>query len=232
MVKIRKLIWMIIIIILLGVFLLAFNIRQSFIKDTDINLYTNNKDISYMSVEFEEDITKSFTKNKDILKLEQLEKISPIIVKVKVDDSASREMYEETTLTKVIIKEVFKGELDQNSIYVFEPFDCYNEDNLLYLYSLDGYNIMNKNSEYILFLREIKDSNYTSDDSIYMPTTTLLSKYSINDKMLELNNVKLINNQVKYYNVKNLDIISDNSENIEKYNDIKLSILKKYTNID
>ena len=185
-----------------------------------------------MSVEFEEDITKSFTKNKDISKLEQLEKISPIIVKVKVDDSASREMYEETTLTKVIIKEVFKGELDQNSIYVFEPFDCYNEDNLLYLYSLDGYNIMNKNSEYILFLREIKDSNYTSDDSIYMPTTTLLSKYSINDKMLELNNVKLINNQVKYYNVKNLDIISDNSENIEKYNDIKLSILKKYTNID
>ena len=116
MVKIRKLIWMIIIIILLGVFLLAFNIRQSFIKDTDINLYTNNKDISYMSVEFEEDITKSFTKNKDISKLEQLEKISPIIVKVKVDDSASREMYEETSLTTVIIKEVFKGELDQNSI--------------------------------------------------------------------------------------------------------------------
>lgn len=232
MAKIRRFIWIIIIIILLGVFVLAFNIRQSFIKDTDINLYTNNKDISYMTVEYEEDITKSFIKNEDISKLEQLEKISQIVVKVKVDDSVPREMYEETTLTKVIIKEVLKGELDKSSIYVFEPFDCYNGDNLLYLYSLDGYNIMNENSEYILFLREIKDSNYTPDNSIYMPTTTLLSKYSINDKMLKLNNVKLINNQVKYYDVKNLDIISDNSENIEKYNDIKLSILNKYTNID
>lgn len=232
MAKIRRFIWIIIIIILLGVFVLAFNIRQSFIKDTDINLYTNNKDISYMTVEYEEDITKSFIKNEDISKLEQLEKISQIVVKVKVDDSVPREMYEETTLTNVIIKEVLKGELDKSSIYVFEPFDCYNGDNLLYLYSLDGYNIMNENSEYILFLREIKDSNYTPDNSIYMPTTTLLSKYSINDKMLKLNNVKLINNQVKYYDVKNLDIISDNSENIEKYNDIKLSILNKYTNID
>lgn len=232
MAKLRKFIWLIIIIILLGNFILAFNISQSFIEDTDINLHINNKDISYESVEYEEDITKSFIKNEDIANLDRLEKISPIIVKAKVDDSAKREIYEGTTLTKVIIKEVFKGDLNQDSMYVFEPFDCYNEDNLSYLYSLDGYNIMNEDSEYILFLREIKDSNYTPDDNIYMPTTTLLSKYPAKNKMLISNNFNLINDQVKYYNVKDLDIISNNSRDIEKYNEMKLNVLKKYENID
>ena len=144
MAKLRKFIWLIIIIILLGNFILAFNISQSFIENTDINLHINNKDISYESVEYEEDITKSFIKNEDIANLDQLEKISPIIVKAKVDDSAKREIYEGTTLTKVIIKEVFKGDLNQDSMYVFEPFEWYNEDNLSYLYSLDGYKIMNE----------------------------------------------------------------------------------------
>ena len=118
MAKLRKFIWLIIIIILLGNFILAFNISQSFIEDTDINLHINNKDISYESVEYEEDITKSFIKNEDIANLDRLEKISPIIVKAKVDDSAKREIYEGTTLTKVIIKEVFKGDLNQDSMYV------------------------------------------------------------------------------------------------------------------
>ena len=139
MAKLRKFIWLIIIIILLGDFILAFNIRQSFIKDTDINLHINNKEISYESVEYEDDMAKSFIKNEDIANLNQLEKISPIIVKVKVDDSAKREIYEGTTLTKVIIKEVFKGELNQDSMYVFEPFDCYNGDKLYYLYPSKEY---------------------------------------------------------------------------------------------
>ena len=46
MAKLRKFIWLIIIIILLGNFILAFNISQSFIENTDINLHINNKDIS------------------------------------------------------------------------------------------------------------------------------------------------------------------------------------------
>ena len=95
MAKLRKFIWLIIIIILLGNFILAFNISQSFIENTDINLHINNKDVSYESVEYEEDITKSFIKNEDIANLDQLEKISPIIVKAKVDDSAKEKYMKE-----------------------------------------------------------------------------------------------------------------------------------------
>ena len=65
-----------------------------------------------------------------------------------------------------------------------------------------------------------------------MPTTTLLSKYPAKNKMLISNNFNLINDQVKYYNVKDLDIISNNSRDIEKYNEMKLNVLKKYENID
>ena len=50
--------------------------------------------------------------------------------------------------------------------------------------------------------------------------------------MLISNNFNLINDQVKYYNVKDLDIISNNSRDIEKYNEMKLNVLKKYENID
>ena len=65
-----------------------------------------------------------------------------------------------------------------------------------------------------------------------MPTTTLLSKYPAKNKILISNNFNLINDQVKYYNVKDLDIISNNSRDIEKYNEMKLNVLKKYENID
>lgn len=85
MTKLRRFIWIIIIIILLAMIMLAFNVRQSFVKDTDINLYINDKNILCTILEHQEDITKDFIKNEDILKLEQLEKISPVIVKVKVD---------------------------------------------------------------------------------------------------------------------------------------------------
>lgn len=229
MTKLRGFIWIIIIVVLLAMIMLAFNVRQSFVKDTDINLYINDKNILCTILEHQEDITKDFIKNEDISKLEQLEKMSPVIVKVKVDSYSPREMYEEATLTKVTVKEVFKGNLDKESIYVFEPFYMITNPPII-INSLDGYNVMDKDLEYILFLRDMKDSNYTPDDTIYMPTTTLLSKYSINNTILKLNSVKLINNEVKYYNVKGLDIINNNLKDIEKYNDMKLNVLKKYTN--
>lgn len=229
MAKLRRFIWIIIIIILLAMIMLAFNVRQSFVKDTDINLYINDKNILCTILEHQEDITKDFIKNEEISKLEQLEKMSPVIVKVKVDSDSPREIYEEATLTKVKVKEVFKGNLDKESIYVFEPFYILTDPPII-INSLDGYNLMNTDSEYILFLRDMKDSNYTPDDTIYMPTTTLLSKYSINNTILKLNSAKLINNEVKYYNVKGLDIINNNLKDIEKYNDMKLNVLKKYTN--
>ena len=230
MTKLRRFIWIIITIILLAMIMLAFNVRQSFVKDTDINLYINDENVLCTILEHREDITKDFIKNEEISKLEQLEKISPVIVKVKVDSDSSREIYEEATLTKVNVKEVFKGNLDKESIYVFEPFYILTDTPII-INLLDGYNLMNTESEYILFLRDMKDSNYTPDDTIYMPTTTLLSKYSINNTLLKLNSAKLINDEVKYYNVKGLDIINNNLKDIEKYNDMKLNVLKKYTNI-
>ncbi|MCC3865139.1 hypothetical protein K0040_12735 [Terrisporobacter petrolearius] len=231
MTKLRRFIWIIIIVILLAMTILAFNVSKSFVKDTDINLYIDDKNILFTTVDHQEDITKDFIKNEDISKLEQLEKISPVVVKVKVDSSSPREIYEEATLTKVTVKEVLKGNLDKGSIYVFEPLYILTDPPIT-INSLDGYNVMDKDLEYILFLRDMRDSNYTEDNTIYMPTTTLLSKYSINDTILKLNSVKLINNEVKYYNVKDLDIISGDSNDIKKYNNMKLSILEKYVNID
>lgn len=225
MTKLRGFIWIIIIVALLAMIMLAFNVRQSFVKDTDINLYINDKNILCTVLEHQEDITKDFIKNEEISKLEQLEKMSPVIVKVKVDSDSPREIYEEATLTKVMVKEVFKGNLDKDSIYVFEPFYMLTNSPII-INSLDGYNVMDKDLEYILFLRDMKDSNYTPEDTIYMPTTTLLSKYSINNTILKLNSAKLINNEVKYSNVKGLDIINNNLKDIEKYNDMKLNVLK------
>lgn len=224
MAKIRKIIWLIIIIILIGAFMLAFNVRNSFIKDTDINLYINDKDILYTLYEHEEDVTKDFIRNEKISTLKELEKTSSLIVRVKIDNSAPREIYEGATLTKANIKEVFKGKLDKDSIYLFEPFDVITYDPVK-IYSLDGYNLMGKDSEYILFLKDMKDSNYTPDDTIYMPTTTLLSKFTINDKI-----VKSTGRNLKYNIVKNSDIITDNEKDIKKYNEMKNDVLNKYIN--
>ena len=84
---------------------------------------------------------------------------------------------------------------------------------------------MKESKEYILFLRPLKDSNYSNNESVYLPTTTLLSKYEIsNNKAENLN----INELVNYYDIRNEEIFTDNYETINKFNYFKDNIMKIY----
>lgn len=230
MLKPRRITWIIISIILIAMLILAFKIRNSFIRDTDIYSFINDNSIIYTSDKYEEDITKSFVKNKNIQNLKALEDISPIIVRVKVDDSAPRDLYEGTTLTKVIVEEVYKGSLEKEYIYLFEPFDVFEGENSnRFIYSIDGYNILKNDSEYVLFLKSMKDSTYTSERNIYLPTTTSLSKYKVENKDVStVDKYKLENNSIKYRDVEDLDIITSDENTMNKYNEIKDEVIKKY----
>lgn len=216
--------------VFIGMVVLGVLTRRSYINDININSYINDKNINFSTSKYEEDITKVFTKFEDLSTLEDLEEVSPIIVKVKVESELPRNRYYLTTLTTVRILEVLKGDINKDLISIFEPIDVTNIiDSNDVVTSLDGYNWLKEGNEYILFLRSLKDSHYSHDSVVYLPTTTILSKYGINrDKASKLDKEKVLKNNFKYSDISNQEVILYEDKNIDKFNYFKNEVLNKY----
>lgn len=224
--KFKNILLVIIFILFLSVYM-AVKTKLSYINDVDINKCINEINTKLYISSYEEDITEVFTLNESVIEVSDLENISPIIVKVKVNPIKERRRFYLCTLTNVEVIEVYNGEVDENNIDIFEPIDISinKENGEIIVDSLDGYNWMKESKEYILFLRPLKDSNYSNNESVYLPTTTLLSKYEIsNNKAENLN----INELVNYYDIRNEEIFTDNYEIINKFNYFKDNIMKIY----
>ncbi|WP_339228941.1 hypothetical protein [Aeribacillus sp. FSL K6-2833] len=204
--------------------------RNSYINDVDVNKYFNDKELNYTISKYEEDITKVFTKFESLKNLDELEKESPIIVKAKVDSKSPRIRYYLTTLTTVKVLNVYKGKISNDFISVFEPIDIIDAvDSAGTVNSVDGYNWMDKEKEYILFLRPLKDSHYSDDSVVYLPTTTVLSKYQIDEsKVSLLDEDKMLNGSLKYADIKNQEVVLYEDQYVDKFNNFKRDVLNKY----
>lgn len=204
--------------------------RRSYVNDIDANRYFNDKSINLSISTYEEDITKVFIKFENLNSMRDLEKVSPIIVRVQVDSQAPRNRYYLTTLTTVKIIKVYKGDINEELISIFEPIDVINmtdTDNMVG--SLDGYNWMNKDKEYILFLRPLKDSHYGHGDIVYLPTSTILSKYQIDEsKVSKLDKDKILSTNLKYTSVSGQEVFLYEDKSVDKFNYFKKVVLDKY----
>ncbi|SKA92217.1 hypothetical protein SAMN05428976_11912 [Clostridium sp. USBA 49] len=221
-------------IIFVGVFVsmivLGILTRKSYVNDIDVNRYINDESMNLSISTYQEDITKVFTKFEDLNSIEDLEKVSPIIVRAQVDSQTSRNRYYLTTLTTVKVVKVYKGDINSDLISIFEPIDIVNiTDANDIVDSLDGYNWMKEDKEYILFLRPLKDSHYTDGDTVYLPTSTILSKYQIDESQVsKLNKEKILNANLKYTSVGEQEVFLYEDKNIDKFKDFKEDVLHKY----
>ena len=182
----------------------AFVTKYSFTGDYYLNKIKkqyNLDDFVYSNIEDSEYF------NESISTLDELEKSSDLIVKVKPDD----------------------GKLFYNSIErQVKIIDIYRDKDSL----KKGYVLMNSNQEYILFLKRLDKADgykYKDNEKItYVPVSTRLSKYCRQERPLLVNESKIEDGNLYYKDFKSSSAIFIKTDEWNRYNAIASQIYDKY----
>ncbi|WAA10991.1 hypothetical protein [Fervidibacillus albus] len=114
----------------------------------------------------------------------------------------------------VQVEKVLKGELENKTISVYEP--AYFQDQRFI--SIEGYNLMEKGHDYVLFLRPMKD------DETYVIVGMYQGKYDLDVS----EPVKQLQNIQTYEDIKGVEYFGGN---IDQFNELKSQVKKRY-NLD
>lgn len=156
---------------IIGSMVLGINIRNGWKDDTNLREYLHKDGMIMVSSDQEEDI--SFLSAEEVNSFDKLCRTADVVVRVRTKPQLKRIMYTQCTLTTLEVLDVYQGEVLENTISVFEPAYV-NEDAVI---SVGAYQLMEDGKEYILFLKRIEYDLYPNGSSVYIPTTTSLSKY-------------------------------------------------------
>ncbi|MDR5001990.1 hypothetical protein [Brevibacillus parabrevis] len=157
--------------------------------------------------------------------IEELESQSPIIVNAKFTGERETILGDSVTdfipfsKSKVKIKKVMKGDLEEeDNVLVFEPAAIDSEKNEFV--TVEGYNLMNEEGEYTLFLRD------TPKENSYQIVGMYQGKYdhSINDNVKNRTFITDFEDAI-YDDVANEEIIGDNLNHFQKLKD---KVVQKY----
>lgn len=171
------------------------------------------------------------TFNTSVKNYSDLEKTSDLVAKVSATNERKMFPYT-TTKTKVVIKEVFKGEAKTGQqIFIYEPVNFSYSVSKSYN-STGGYQIMKEGEEYYVFLQKLKASEgyKMSDDekNSYLPSTASYSKFSVKKGDLKIvDGKKLDNCGYNYGEIQNLEIITSKRKNLLQYKKLKKEVLEK-----
>jgi len=166
--------------------------------------------------------------NNNLSSFDQLENESELIVKVKL--SRNRINYTQAVRTLVHVTDVFKGNEVKigDNIIIFEPSNFLG----LNYFSLDGYNLMRSDKEYILFLKHLKKPeayHYTDDQAVtFMPISSYYAKYPMNSLSGEgyLSREDL-DKGINYSSIKDWDIFTTDQNKLKKYNELKKIVINR-----
>ena len=194
------------------------------VKHENINSYS----VQVMKVE-ESDDNDYFS---EIDNFKELQEKSGLILKVHVTNE--RTMYlQNTTKTKVVVKEIYKGSAKKGQeIYVYEPAVLSYSVSKSYD-SIGGYQLMKTNNDYYVFLQPLKVfKGYVKsaqENNTYLPSTIKYSVMRVNvGKQEILNQKKLENGEYNYGDVLDQEIITDNKQELVKYQEIKKEFINTY----
>ncbi|CDE28949.1 uncharacterized protein BN591_01291 [Catenibacterium sp. CAG:290] len=229
MTKNTKLYFMILLVLISVTIGYAFVTKYSFTGDYYLNkikkqynlddfVYSNIKDSEYF--------------NESISTLDELEKSSDLIVKVKPDDG---KLFYNSIERQVKIIDIYrdKDSLKKgDTIYIQEPFSISYLKGMESMNSEKGYVLMNSNQEYILFLKHLDKADgykYKDNEKItYVPVSTRLSKYCRQEKPLLVNASKIEDGELYYKDFKTSSAIFIKTDEWNRYNAIASQIYDKY----
>lgn len=202
----------------------------SYIDNVELEKYLSNKKlkVEYCGMGYDPLTNRGYLDNDEIKSINDLmigEDI--IVVKAKIDSSFERKIYYECILSKIEIVDCYKGNLVKgDKVNVFEPVDCRFENQIL---CTDGYSMMQKDKEYILFLKNLKNTFYGTDKYVYAPSSTLYSKYAVDNetpKLFSYEELEEPENLHMYSQVKNQEVYLYDKEQFEKYLYLKDEVMK------
>lgn len=140
--------------------------RMSYVDDTNVEKHVIEGDSRYLNI-INDEVYANHYFNNDIENIEDLTNLADSIVLVST--TSDRTNYNQSILTKVKVLDVLKGNMARKTeyLYVYEPNNF--KYNTTY-YSLYGYNIMQIDKNYLLFLERLK----VPDDYKYKKMKILL----------------------------------------------------------
>ncbi len=81
---------------------------------------------------------------------------------------------------KAEVDHVYQGNAEPGEeIYIFEPVDCVGD----FMDCTCGYTLMQEETEYVLFLKKLKNAGYGDAEYVYMPQCTTYGKYTYGDSV-------------------------------------------------
>ncbi len=202
----------------------------SYIDNVELDKYLSNPKltVAYCGMGYDPLTNRGYLDNDEIKSIDDLLSGEDIVVvKAKLDNSSKRKMYYECILSKIEIIDCYKGDLKEGEkLNVFEPVDCGYEDQIL---CTDGYSMMQQDKEYILFLKTLKNTYYGTDEYVYAPSSTLYSKYPVDNEKPELFTYEELEepeNLHLYSQVKDQEVYLYDKEEYEKYLKLKDEVIK------
>lgn len=153
--------------------------------------------------------------------LDELEGSSEVIVKGsftgsrKIDEDES--LIGPSTVSEFKVNKIYKGNVDTDLISVLEPYEIVKKDFI----NIEGYIPMDKDAEYLLFLRG-HDTDYGKQYSII---SISFGKYNLsNNKTIQVHQ-----KSIDYLDeVLESDFVTDSKAECDRYNNIKKEIVNKY----
>ena len=207
----------------------AFVTKYSFTGDyylNEIKKQYNLDDFVYSNIEDGEYF------NSSISTLDELEKSSNLIVKVKPDDG---KLFYNSIERQVKIIDIYsdKDSLKKgDTIYIQEPFSISYLEGMECMNSEKGYVLTNSNQEYILFLKhldKVDGYKYKDNEKItYVPVSTRLSKYCRDEKPLLVDESKIEDGKLYYKDFKSSSAIFTKEDEWNRYNAMASQVYDKY----
>ena len=207
----------------------AFVTKYSFTGDYYLNKIKkqyNLDDFMYSNIEDSEYF------NESISTLDELEKSSDLIVKVKPDDG---KLFYNSIERQVKIINIYNDNdslKNGDTIYIQEPFSISYLKGMESMNSEKGYVLMNSNQEYILFLKhldKVDGYKYNDNENItYVPVSTRLSKYCRQERPLLVKESKIDSGKLYYKDFKSSSAIFIKADEWDKYNSISSQVYDKY----
>lgn len=191
---------------------------RSFVDDTNLDKYLlqKNPKVCYCDMGYDADTHIGFINGEEIKDIEDLMD-DTIIIKAHLKNGQPRSIYYECVLSYLEVDMVYQGNVETGkTIWYFEPVDCC----LSSIDCTDGYNLMQPNKEYILFLKRLKNAGYSDDKYVYAPASTTYGKYLDEDSMPRLykeSEIEEPDTSILYNEIKREEVFLDDEEMYEKY---------------
>lgn len=211
--------------------------RTKFYGTSDLNVLEKEQNLDeyqvmLSSIMVPSDMEEVYLHKKE-WKLEELEKNAQVIAKVRVDTKKERVMNRvDLTKTPLIVEEVYKGDIkeqDEINVYEYAEYYCDEKANYYMYESEGGYQIMNCDQDYYVFLQELphKDTycRTKEEKNSYMFYNSLYSKIPVKEQKIDLLEQ---GKEYIYKEIKQEEILTTNPKVLKRYLELREKVKEIY----